>query len=249
MLHHFLTCDSHSPPESSAPVRAHNHSRSDTATLSREPTPRPPTPSAIMASQPVIPSQDAYPAPLHNDLTLPNRPLVSSSNPNSYLGSGVPGSSVNHDQTQGAPVEHSLLAQSAQYEHEDLNQDHQPEPTAMDNGAAPELLRSASQMSQSQTQTPSRGSTLKKKSSLKRTGSLVRSTSRRSSRPGSVRSVTLGGKEKHGQSEENTSIFYCPVPTSGSPTELLSNRFQCKFLYLYLVQLHWPIYNPALIVL
>ncbi|KAI1105439.1 hypothetical protein F4804DRAFT_341182 [Jackrogersella minutella] len=69
----------------------------------------------------------------------------------------------------------------------------------------------------------SRGNTLKKKSSLRRSGSLKRSSSRRSMKAGSVRSLAL--QSSH-DSDEIHSAFYCPVPTSGSPTELLSNRFQ-----------------------
>jgi ribosomal protein L9 len=142
----------------------------------------------------------------------------------------VPGSAVSHDHPQGAPVESPLLPQSAPHGSEDLDKDYPHTSAAMDHGAVPELHRSASQMSQSQIQTPSRGGTLKKKSSLKRTSSLMRTSSRRSSRAGSVRSMTLGEKEKYGQSEEANSVFYCPVPTSGSPTELLANRFQGMLL-------------------
>ncbi|KAI2469158.1 hypothetical protein F4781DRAFT_422189 [Annulohypoxylon bovei var. microspora] len=69
----------------------------------------------------------------------------------------------------------------------------------------------------------SRGNTLKKKSSLRRSGSLKRSSSRRSMKAGSVRSLAL--QSSH-DSDEIHSAFYCPVPTSGSPTELLSTRFQ-----------------------
>jgi hypothetical protein len=194
-----------------------------------------------MASRPITPSHDAYPTHLHDNTSLASRPPVSSSKHNSYVGSGIPGNSLNHDNIQGAPVEPSLLAQSTQHENDDAGKDHQHESGTMDHGAVPELHRSASQMSQSQTQTPSRGGTLKKKASLKRTGSLMRTSSRRSSRAGSVRSVTLGEKEKYGQSEEMNSVFYCPVPTSGSPTELLANRFQCMLLLVQLGRLHWPI--------
>jgi hypothetical protein len=183
-----------------------------------------------MASRPitpVTPSHDPLSTHPHTETALHSRPPVSLSKPNSYLASGVAGSSVNHDHIQGAPVESSLLAESAQYENEDLSNDYQPESTTMDHGPAPDLNRSVSQMSQSRTQPPSRGGTLKKKASLKRTGSLGRNVSKRSSRAGSVRSVTLGEKEKYGQSEEYNSVFYSPVPTSGNPTELLSSRFQC----------------------
>ncbi|KAI0475003.1 hypothetical protein GGR56DRAFT_666217 [Xylariaceae sp. FL0804] len=69
----------------------------------------------------------------------------------------------------------------------------------------------------------SRGNTLKKKSSLRRSGSLKRSGSRRSMKAGSVRSLAV--QSSHG-SDEAHSAFYCPVPTSGSPTEILANRFQ-----------------------
>ncbi|KAI2627522.1 hypothetical protein GGR54DRAFT_589336 [Hypoxylon sp. NC1633] len=69
----------------------------------------------------------------------------------------------------------------------------------------------------------SRGNTLKKKNSLRRSGSLKRSSSRRSMKAGSVRSLAL--QSSH-DSDEVHSAFYCPVPTTGSPTEILSNRFQ-----------------------
>jgi ribosomal protein L9 len=195
-----------------------------------------------MSSRPITPSHDAYPYHLHDNASLPSRPPVTSSKPNSYLGSGFPGSAVNHDHTQGAAAEPSLLAQSAQHENEDVGKDYQQGPGSMAQGGAPELYRSASQMSQSQIHTPSRGGTLKKKASLKRTSSLMRTSSRRSSRAGSVRSLTLGEKEKYGQSEEMNSVFYCPVPTSGSPTELLANRFQCMLLPLQPYCLCTPIY-------
>ena len=85
------------------------------------------------------------------------------------------------------------------------------------------IQRSNSAMSQGETLTPSRGGTLKKKASLKRGSSLRRSNSRRSSRAGSVRSLAL---QTAGDSDEMHSAFYSPVPTSGSPTEILANRFQ-----------------------
>ncbi|KAI1082627.1 hypothetical protein F5B20DRAFT_532039 [Whalleya microplaca] len=69
----------------------------------------------------------------------------------------------------------------------------------------------------------SRGNTLRKKNSLRRSGSLKRSGSRRSMKAGSVRSLAL--QSSH-DSDEAHSAFYCPVPTSGNPTEVLANRFQ-----------------------
>lgn len=94
------------------------------------------------------------------------------------------------------------------------------------NDASSGLHRSNSQASQSGTTIPSRGGTLKKKASLKKSGSLKRSASKKSSYAGSVRSLQLGEKEKHEPNPEHNSVFYCPVPTTGSPTDLLADRFQ-----------------------
>lgn len=73
----------------------------------------------------------------------------------------------------------------------------------------------------------SRGNTLKKKGSLRRsssrTGSIMRSSSRRSMKAGSVRSLAL--QSSH-EPDEASSAFYCPIPTTGNPTEVLCNRFQ-----------------------
>jgi len=66
----------------------------------------------------------------------------------------------------------------------------------------------------------SRNNTLKKRSSVRRTGSLKRSGSRKSLRAGSIRGI--GG---HDGGDFN-SAFYTPIPTNGSPTEALANRFQ-----------------------
>lgn len=72
---------------------------------------------------------------------------------------------------------------------------------------------------------PYRGNTLKKKSSMRGTGSIRRSSSRRSTRAGSVKSLAL---QSASDPDEGHSAFYCPVPTSGNPTEILANRFQSK---------------------
>ncbi|KAK3384743.1 hypothetical protein B0H63DRAFT_169253 [Podospora didyma] len=69
----------------------------------------------------------------------------------------------------------------------------------------------------------SRGNTLKKKASLRRGGSLKRSSSRRSMKAGSVRSLAF---QSTTDQDEVHSAFYCPVPTAGNPTEVLANRFQ-----------------------
>jgi hypothetical protein len=69
--------------------------------------------------------------------------------------------------------------------------------------------------------TPLRSNTLRKKSSMRRTGSLKHSSSRKSLRAGSIGGIG-GGRD----TEDYQSVFYTPVPTQGSPTEILANRFQ-----------------------
>ncbi|KAH0599257.1 hypothetical protein MHUMG1_03374 [Metarhizium humberi] len=100
-------------------------------------------------------------------------------------------------------------------------------------------------------QLPVRNNTLRKKSSMRRTSSLRRSSSRRSSRPGSVRSLAL-----HSASDRDDahSAFYCPIPTSGTPTDVLANRFQTwrkvlKDLIAYFreIQSHYEQRSKALV--
>jgi hypothetical protein len=43
-------------------------------------------------------------------------------------------------------------------------------------------------------------------------------------RAGSVRSLALQSNTDEG---ETHSAFFCPVPTTGNPTEVLAARFQC----------------------
>ena len=68
---------------------------------------------------------------------------------------------------------------------------------------------------------PSRSNTLKKKSSVRRTGSLKRSSSKKSINAGSV-----AGHGGANTDKEYNSAFSTPVPTHGTPTEVLANRFQ-----------------------
>ena len=88
--------------------------------------------------------------------------------------------------------------------------------------------QATSTISQSHTLTPSRGGTLKKRQSLSRKNSLKRSGSRKDSRPGSVKSLTFAD-DVGGHGSEMNSAFFTPVPTTGSPTEILANRFQGTF--------------------
>jgi hypothetical protein len=181
-----------------------------------------------MGSRPVTPSNEPYAA----NVPVGSRPRTTNSRPNSYLSSGAPGGASALEQGQGPHTDSSPPAQSLG-KHEDtyglshndndsINEPHR-------NMTGGELRRSSSQMSQSQTLMPSRGGTLKKKASLRRTGSMKRSSSRRSSRAGSVRSLALGEKEKYGEGDEFNSAFYTPVPTSGTPTDILANRFQGSY--------------------
>jgi len=72
-------------------------------------------------------------------------------------------------------------------------------------------------------QAPSRSNTLKKKASMRRTGSLKHRSSKRSlAAPGSIK----GASGAQHQDKEYNSIFYTPIPTQGTPTEVLANRFQ-----------------------
>ncbi|KAF2444430.1 hypothetical protein P171DRAFT_521764 [Karstenula rhodostoma CBS 690.94] len=72
---------------------------------------------------------------------------------------------------------------------------------------------------------PSRSGTLKKRASVKRSGSLKRSSSsRRSVRAGSIKGVEFADDD--GRGIKHNSVFYTAIPTSGSPTDILANRFQ-----------------------
>ena len=128
------------------------------------------------------------------------------------------------DYAQGVPSEGSPLSQSMQQQarfNEEFDASQRGSSVIDGDG----MRRSDSVMSQSQTLTPSRGGTLKKKASIKRTGSLKRSSSRRSVGAGSVKSLALGDREKY-EGSDLYSAFFTPVPTKGSPTEILANRFQ-----------------------
>ncbi|KAL6149952.1 phosphatidylinositol 4 [Exserohilum turcicum] len=77
---------------------------------------------------------------------------------------------------------------------------------------------------------PSRSGTLKKKGSIKRSASMKRSASRKSLHAGSIRGVPVDDQD--GGYDREDSVFYTPVPTKGSPTDILAERFQAwrKFL-------------------
>jgi hypothetical protein len=97
--------------------------------------------------------------------------------------------------------------------------------SVLDGGDVPQ--RSASRASRASTTlnqgaAPSRSGTLKKKGSVKRSGS------RKSVHAGSIRGVTIDdGERAYGRED---SVFFTPVPTKGSPTEILADRFQSTAL-------------------
>jgi hypothetical protein len=74
----------------------------------------------------------------------------------------------------------------------------------------------------SSTASISRSNTLKKQKSLSRKSSLRRSNSKRSMRAGSIGGITYDDTS----GVDKRSVYYTPVPTSGSPTNILANRFQ-----------------------
>jgi hypothetical protein len=73
----------------------------------------------------------------------------------------------------------------------------------------------------------SRGNTLKRQKSLSRRSSLRRSSSARSIRAGSIAGIAYGDAS----GIDHNSVFYTPIPTSGSPTEILANRFQGMLIF------------------
>lgn len=68
---------------------------------------------------------------------------------------------------------------------------------------------------------PARSNTLRKKASMRRADSLKRSSSKRSLKAGSI--AGFGGVDSN---QEYSSFSTTPIPTQGSPTEILANRFQ-----------------------
>ncbi|GAB7352181.1 hypothetical protein MBLNU459_g2660t3 [Dothideomycetes sp. NU459] len=70
---------------------------------------------------------------------------------------------------------------------------------------------------------PSRGGTLKKKASVSRKSSLKRSGSRKSLAAGSIKGVGFANTLDGG---DYNSALFTPIPTTGSPTEILADRFQ-----------------------
>lgn len=194
--------------------------------------------ATLLRSQ--TPVQDAYGAPSQApDSVVSSRGYGprSGSRPNSFAAS-----SSGYNLAHGAVVEPSALPRAGRF-HEDFDAATQRGSVVLEGPSSAGMQRSVSQLS-SRSATPTRSGvgTLKKKSSLSKRGSMRRSGSKRSLRAGSVRSLVLGDKEKYGAEgvDDQNSAFYVPVPTDGTPTEVLANRFQGKFGALSLARCFPP---------
>ncbi|KAI9845432.1 MAG: hypothetical protein M1837_004910 [Sclerophora amabilis] len=180
-----------------------------------------------MASRPHTPLHDIPPPsdPAHLSRGYgPNTPATPSQRAPNMTAANDLGTTPGNA-TDSSPLSQSNHSQNPRFQEEfDASQ----RGSSVVDGEPRALRRADSTMSNSNTLTPSRGGTLKKKSSLSRKGSLKRSGSRRSSRAGSVRSLVLGDRERYAGAggDEMNSAFFTPVPTSGNPTDILSNRFQ-----------------------
>ncbi|OCK86208.1 hypothetical protein K432DRAFT_388029 [Lepidopterella palustris CBS 459.81] len=167
---------------------------------------------------------------LYNSVPTPSDPLHLSrgygppSNNNSHL--NIDG--TDFATTPGNPVDSSPLSQSLQPQRrvgrfeEDFDASQRGSSVLLDGDMPHRSASAASTLNQGAT--PSRSGTLKKKASVRRTGSLRRSGSRRSIHAGSIHGVGVDDDE-HVSSKQN-SVFFTPIPTTGTPTEILANRFQ-----------------------
>ncbi|KNG81434.1 PH domain protein [Aspergillus nomiae NRRL 13137] len=157
--------------------------------------------ATVVRSQ--TPLQDPYGA-----ISQPANPIFSgqgygsrsASRPNSFIASNS-----GYNFASGAVTEPSV-SHNGRF-HEEFDVASQRGSVAFEGPSSAAVQRSASQMSNSRSATPTRSGTLKKKSSLSKRGS---------------------DKEKYSVdgAEDHNSAFYIPVPTNGNPTEVLADRFQ-----------------------
>lgn len=152
-----------------------------------------------------------------------------------YLNRGYGGANDVNDYTNtpGQPIDSSPLAVSVQRtnsglgRYDDLSDDRGSTVQQLEGAGLHRTASSASTPGYGASQAPGRSNTLKKKGSvgagIVRRGSLKRSNSRRSIHAGSIKGVAVTDDVKGG---DESSVFYTPVPTTGTPTEILANRFQ-----------------------
>ena len=117
--------------------------------------------------------------------------------------------------TPGNPVEPSPLSQSVQRHDSQFHED-------PDFGRNVASAQNGNALSSASPVPSSRGGTLKKKSSLRGTDS------RRNTLAETIKSRIIDHEEKLvvGDEDNTNSAYYTPVPTTGTPTEVLANRFQ-----------------------
>ncbi|KAF2219870.1 hypothetical protein BDZ85DRAFT_291369 [Elsinoe ampelina] len=149
-------------------------------------------------------------APIHNSSSYPNPDQTQI---NRGYGAQMTPTTSTDAQDYGADTR-PTTAQS--YDSNKVNSSY-----AMENSGG--LSRSASRASTTAGDGVSRSNTLKKRNSLSRRSSLKRSGSRKSLRAGSIKGVVVGEEE---QDKDYNSAFHTPIPTHGSPTDVLANRFQ-----------------------
>lgn len=201
----------------------------------------------MMTAEPRAPSHDTY-APLSNSIDPPNSNREYAAGLGTHPNSVLAGSSIQPSdfQVRGVPPDTAPAAQQSRF-HEDFSSSRRGSSVADGRLSMGDSQRSDSQMSLSHPAAlPSRtNSMLKKKASLNKKGSLRRGGSKRSSRAGSVKSLNLGEKEKYGvgDGDEVNSAFYVPIPTKGSPTDILAARFQGmqQFMIFYICALQLKI--------
>jgi hypothetical protein len=188
---------------------------------------------AASQHQPIPNHEDYSSIPLPNETAFLNKGYGSGSGsrPNSYVATNSFAPS-DYGATPGAPVEPLSLTHPTRFR-EDF--DGSQRASSMMDGVSEGggLPQRGDFQAPQYNVTVARNGTLKKKPSLSRKGSLKRSSSKRSLRSGSVRSLNLGEKEKYG-GEDTNSAFYVPIPTNGSPTDVLVNRFQGPFFPAFL---------------
>ncbi|KAF1811319.1 hypothetical protein P152DRAFT_399409 [Eremomyces bilateralis CBS 781.70] len=183
-----------------------------------------------MASQPGPSTGDPY-----HSVPIPTNPSFLDKGYGLPTTSGYPPPPSDYTTTLGNPTEASPLSRSMHQTSRFNEGFDTPSRTnsVMSHSMSPDLYRSSSRASNaSQGALPSRGNTIKKQASVRRKSSLKRKGSRRSIHAGSIKGYSPTDDAPGESTGLTNSAFHTPVPTSGSPTDILANRFQAwrKFL-------------------
>lgn len=186
-----------------------------------------------MTSRPETPSNGLYGSVPEPAATHLDRGYGAAPEAQSYLNNGTPSGTTDfaagmESHTAGAPAAAAADPYGSVIvkDHSMPLRDAQPE-VALNRSAS-----SASTAYNRDAVTPSRSGTLKKKSSISRKSSLKRSGSRKSMTAGSIKGVGFAGDAAGFDPEDYNSALFTPIPTTGSPTEILANRFQGKLAEL-----------------